>query len=220
MQISDFVSPHRDRTALLTIDVQTDFCTVGAPGEVVGTAALLPRMVTVLKAFRAAGRPVIHVVRLFKPDGSNVDASRRSSFDSGQRVVVFGSAGAELAQELKPSPGFALEPDVLLGGSLQQWEPNEWCMYKPRWSAFFETPLERHLRALQVDTVAVMGCNFPNSPRASLYDAGQRDYRLILVEDAVSNCGVDHVREAKRIGVTPTAAMKFGRWLTGDSDEI
>lgn len=220
MQIGEFLLPHRDRTALLTIDLQADFCTVGAPGEITGTAAALPRMQRVVNAFRNAGKPVVHVVRLFRHDGTNVDASRRSSFEAGQRVVVVGSSGAELASQLKPSPERVLEPEQLLRGHLQQWERNEWCMYKPRWSAFYNTPLDGHLQKLDVDTVAVIGCNFPNSPRATIYDAGQRGYRLILVTDAVSKCGLNHVREARRIGVTPTSATKCASWLKGDVNEL
>jgi len=46
---------------------------------------------------------------------------------------------------------------------------NEWAMYKPRWDAFYATPLETHLRDLRVKTVIVTGCNFPNCPRATIY---------------------------------------------------
>lgn len=32
----------------------------------------------------------------------------------------------------------------------------------------------------------VAGCNFPNCPRATLVEASERDYRLILTNDATS----------------------------------
>lgn len=40
--------------------------------------------------------------------------------------------------------------------------------------AFYGTRLEEHLRALDVDTVVVCGCNFPNCPRTTIYEASER----------------------------------------------
>jgi nicotinamidase-related amidase len=39
---------------------------------------------------------------------------------------------------------------------------------------------------LAVDTVVFVGCNFPNCPRTSIYEASERDYRVVVVTDAVS----------------------------------
>jgi nicotinamidase-related amidase len=57
-------------------------------------------------------------------------------------------------------------------------------MYKPRWGAFYDTLLEKHLHDLDVDTVLVCGCNFPNCPRTTIYEASERDFRTILAKDA------------------------------------
>jgi nicotinamidase-related amidase len=62
----------------------------------------------------------------------------------------------------------------------------EWIIYKPRWGAFYNTKLERHLQNLDVNTVAVCGCNFPNCPRITIYEASERDYRIVLATDATS----------------------------------
>ncbi len=214
-RVDDYITPHRDRTALLTIDLQVDFSTPGAVGEVEGTATAMGCMRTVVEAFRAARRPIVHVIRLYRADGSNVDLSRRRSFEEDQRVAVIGSTGAELANQLLPNDGCKLDPQLLLENSLQEWAPNEWCMFKPRWSAFYNTPLDDHLRALNVDTVAVIGCNFPNSPKTTLYNGGQRDYRVILIQDAVSRCRPLHIREARLAGMTATSARRCAQWITG-----
>ena len=34
--------------------------------------------------------------------------------------------------------------------------------------------------------MVIAGCNYPNCPRTSIYEASERDYRIVLVEDAVS----------------------------------
>jgi len=72
-------------------------------------------------------------------------------------------------------------------------------MYKPRWGAFFATPLDEHLGALGVDTVVVCGCNYPNCPRASVYEASERDYRVVLVDGAVS--GLDDLGRVEMVGI-------------------
>ena len=63
-------------------------------------------------------------------------------------------------------------------------------MYKPRWSAFYQTPLEDHLKSQGITTLVICGCNFPNGPLASVYAASNRDFRIVLATDALS-CGND-----------------------------
>jgi len=92
--------------------------------------------------------------------------------------VIPGSSGAELMDEIKPSPTIILNSSLLLSGRLQQIGSMEWIMYKPRWGAFYDTLLEKHLHDLDVDTVLVCGCNFPNCPRTTIYEASERDLEL------------------------------------------
>lgn len=70
-----------------------------------------------------------------------------------------------------------------------------------RWGAFFQTPLDAHLRSLGVSTVVVAGCNFPNCPRTSIYEASERDYRAAIVTDAVSGIYERGLTELRNIGV-------------------
>jgi hypothetical protein len=44
-------------------------------------------------------------------------------------------------------------------------------------------------------------CNFPNCPRASIYEATDRDYRVVLAEDAVSGLYDKGRDELSNIGV-------------------
>jgi nicotinamidase-related amidase len=88
--------------------------------------------------------------------------------------------------ELKPSFDTKLDSNLLLSGQLQQIGPKEWIMYKPRWGAFYNTLLEKHLQDLGVNTVVVCGCNFPNCPRTTIYEASERDFRTVLAKDGTS----------------------------------
>jgi hypothetical protein len=76
-------------------------------------------------AFRRWDRPTIHVVRLYLPDGSNVDLCRRRDAEQGKHVVAPGSDGAELVDELKPSRQVRLDHEQLLRGGLQLIGPRE-----------------------------------------------------------------------------------------------
>ena len=194
------LAPDFASVALVTIDTQRDTLD-GQPFEVPGTSAALPEMQRLAAAFRAAGRPIVHVVRLYRPDGSNVDLCRRRAVADGARLVLAGSPGAELASDLVPASAPRLDTELLLAGGIQRVGPGEAIIYKPRWGAFFQTPLEAHLRALGVSTLVFAGCNFPNCPRTSIYEASERDFRLVLVEDAVSGLYERGKDELRGIGV-------------------
>jgi len=194
------LAPDFTRVALVTIDTQQDTLD-GQPFEVPGTSAALPELQRLAEAFRATGRPIVHVVRLYRPDGSNVDLCRRRAVADGARLVLAGSPGAELASDLVPASAPRLDTELLLAGGIQRVGPGEAIIYKPRWGAFFQTPLEAHLRALGVSTLVFAGCNFPNCPRTSIYEASERDFRLVLVEDAVSGLYERGKDELRGIGV-------------------
>jgi nicotinamidase-related amidase len=193
-------APHFEAAALVTIDVQRDTLD-GQPLEIPGTSDALPAMAALADAFRRAERPIVHVVRLYREDGSNVDLCRRELVEGGARILAPGDEGAELAPGLAPSGAPGLDAEMLLAGGLQPLGPGEWAMYKPRWGAFYETPLQDHLRGLGVDTLAFCGANFPNCPRTSIYEASERDFRVVVAVDAVSGIYERGRAELEGIGV-------------------
>lgn len=209
-----------DTAALLLIDVQRDFIDApDMPGEqtpmpVAGTHAAIPAMARLAAAFRQRGRPIVHVVRLYLPDGSNADLVRRGSIEGGARIAVPGSAGSQIVTELLPKP-VDLDHELLLAGGFQQVGAAEHVMYKARWGAFYGTALERHLRESGSDTLVFAGCNFPNCPRTSIYEASERDFRLVLVSDAVSGLYDRGVAECRAIGVNVLGLSETLDWLGG-----
>jgi nicotinamidase-related amidase len=86
-------------------------------------------------------------------------------------------------------------------------------MYKPRWGAFYGTRLEEHLRAIGTTTLVFAGCNFPNCPRTSIYEASERDFRVVLAEDAVSGLYDQGRLELRDIGVQLMTARDLVRQL-------
>ena len=136
-----YTDPNWANSALITIDVQRDFALAAAPAYIVGTMEVVPVLQRLVRAFREADRPIVHVVRLYRPDGSNVDVCRRQALEEGVSLAVRpGSDGAELVDELKPSPEVRLETEPLLHGEMQGIGEKEWVMYKPRWEPFTRRP--------------------------------------------------------------------------------
>jgi nicotinamidase-related amidase len=205
-----YLAPEPKRSALLTIDVQSDFTLPGSPAEIPGTYEVVPSVARLVAAFRAAGRPVIHMVRLYRPDGSNVDLCRRQAVKDGWRAAQPGSAGAEIVTEISPA---SLDSKSLLRGALQPAGANEWISYKPRWGAFFGTRLDWLLNELDVSTLVICGCNFPNCPRATIYEASERDFRIILVSDAISGFYERGREELENIGVQVASTEECVAWL-------
>jgi len=199
--------------ALITIDMQNDFVLPGAPAEIKGTYQVVPKMVRLIRAFRRAQKPVVHVVRLYLLNGSNVDLCRRELIRSGRKIVIPGTKGAELVDDLKPSKSIQLDSKLLLQGKVQRIGNQEFIIYKPRWGAFYRTPLEGFLKKRRIDSLVFCGCNFPNCPRTSLYEASERDLKLAIATDAVSGFYDQGLRELERIGVWIRDTRGIVSWL-------
>jgi nicotinamidase-related amidase len=196
-----YTDPHFDTSALIVIDVQSDFTLDGAPAQIDGTLAILPVVASLVDAYREAHLPVAHVVRLYRPDGSNADMCRRAAIESGMQVVAPGSEGSQIADALRSPQMPDLDYQLLLRGEVQYFTDREVAVFKPRWGAFYQTPLHECLAGLGVDTLTFCGCNFPNCPRTSIYEASERDYRIVLAIDAVSRVYEQGLCEIEAIGV-------------------
>lgn len=216
----DYLSPERNRVALLTIDAQRDFCMSSGRGKSGCSAPFTAAMVRLTEGFRAKGRPIVHVVRLYRCDGSNVELCNRASIEEGQRIVMPGTSGAELLENLKPDQGQRLDANLLLDGKFQNLGRHEWAMYKPRWSAFYQTPLEDHLKGQGVTTLVISGCNFPNGPLASVYAASNRDFRIVLATDAVSCSNDQTLAELARMGIYLMTSDQCLAWLGREGQAV
>lgn len=196
-----YTSPNWNTSILITIDTQNDFTLSNAPAEIKGTSDVLPKMRQLLEAYRAKGLPILHVIRLYKEDGSNVDICRKEIIEKGARIAAPKTEGAELVEEIRPFNYKSLESEELLNGDFQSIGEKEWVMYKSRWGAFYKTDLEQFLHEQGVDTLVFTGCNFPNCPRTSMYEASERDFRVVMVSDSMSQVYEKGIQEMKNIGV-------------------
>ena len=196
----DYTSPDMASAALVTIDTQVATLD-DRPLEIPGTATILPAMARLAAAFRRAGKPIVHIVRIYRRDGRNVDLCRRSAVECGAELILEGSDDCQIAAGLLPDGAGPLDCTRLLSGQVQALSAREVVIYKPRWGAFYETPLEAHLADCGVSTLVFAGSNFPNCPRASIYEASERDFRIVVAADALSGLYDRGVTELENIGV-------------------
>lgn len=208
-----YTEPHFSRSVLITIDTQNDFTLDNAPAHIAGTKEIISNMARLLDCYRKNGLPVIHVIRLYHRDGSNVEPCRRQLIEDGIEMVAPDTDGAELVKELKPESSIKLDSTELLAGKFQKIGNHEYVMYKPRWGAFYSTHLERFIKEQNKDTVVFSGCNFPNCPRTSIYEASERDFRVVLVKDAISQLYPQGEDEMKNIGASLMTTDEINRAL-------
>jgi len=110
----EHVDPEMTTSALLIIDTQADFVDGGA-SPISGTTAILPALAALRTAFLRAGRPVVHVVRLYQ--GEDVDRVRRTAIAGGARIVAPDSAGARAPRARRRYTGCTSAAGRRAGGS-------------------------------------------------------------------------------------------------------
>ncbi|MFH1055581.1 MAG: isochorismatase family cysteine hydrolase [Candidatus Altiarchaeota archaeon] len=146
--------------ALLIVDMQRDV----VARIIENATAVTPNIKKILKAFRKAGKPVVHIARVHRADGADVELFRLQSFKE-KPFLVSGTKGAEFVDDLKPEKG-------------------EYVVEKQRFSGFFQTELQLLLARLKVDTVVLAGVQTPNCVRATVVDAIGYDLNTVVLTDA------------------------------------
>jgi ureidoacrylate peracid hydrolase len=158
------------RTAHVVVDDQNDFLHPDgwyATHEI--DIAHMRRVIEPTKALnaacRAAGVPIIwtrHGTRGVE-DGGPFMRKRVLLLEGGLRQDTW---GYEILAELEP-------------------RPEDWQVEKTRLSAFFNTNLDSILRALRTETLIISGVLTNQCIGATCKDALFRDYRPVVVEEAV-----------------------------------
>jgi nicotinamidase-related amidase len=181
------------RPALLIIDMQNDFVLEGKSLRVAGAGTIVPKIQTVLTEFRRRSLPIFHVLRVHRPDGSDVEIIRQELFNK-QPFAVAGTPGAAVIDELAPLKG-------------------EYVITKTRMSAFIGTELDLMLRTLGVSTLFVCGIQTPNCIRTTVFDGIAYNYPVVLIDDATGASSEDvhraNVRDMQNIGVRIVKAAEI-----------
>ncbi len=190
------------KSIYLVLDMQNDLVHPDGPngkgplGEQVQTRGIVEKTAAAIREARIAGITIGYVRVGFSPDYRECPA-RSPVFGGAPKAGLFklGTWGTEIHPVLAPQPG-----DVQV--------------IKHRVSPFYSTTLMAQLRALEVERVYCSGVSTQAVVHATVRDAHDRDYDVVLLEDCcAAHSGQEHANSIDSISrfcrVTTSGEVKF-----------
>lgn len=153
---------------LIIIDMQNDFFMKERLFN--NRASLSKNINTLVSQARRQKIPIIWIKQVFKSDLSDAPKWVR---EHKEKYVIENTEGSKILPELDK-------------------RPEDLEIIKKRYSAFYNTNLEKILDKLSIDTLIVCGINTHACVRMAVVDAYQRDYNVIVAEDCVDSWDKKH----------------------------
>ena len=179
------IQGHNVNPALIVVDVQNGFVSKGGSYDQLGMnlshyRRVIPRISELIRLCRTANMPIFYTQAVRERSGIDLLTKTHRILPKSREerirkkpICVIGTWDADIVDEIKPAP-------------------MDHIVIKRRDSAFQDTEIGVWLKSIGIDTLVFCGIDTSICVEASLRDAFNNGYDVILISDATASGSIKH----------------------------